>query len=363
IQVSKTGVVYAAMSSDGPQKGIWRSTDGIKFTNITPPNFPKTYNRVVIGISPSDPNQVYFLANTDSSGMADTNFLGQVEWDGLWKYKYLSGSGDSAGGAWWNLTSNLPAKGTYFDKYNSQTSYDMIVRFLPTDTSVVFIGGTDIFRSTTGFFDANHTNHIGGYGVGAKFPLVQVYPNHHPDQHVIFFSNTNPYVMYSGCDGGIFKTLNDTAANVNWTSLDNGYVTTMFYTAVSAHDIPGSSLLIGGAQDNDCLFDNSVSPNNPWTKPLFGDGAFVAIEDTGKVFYYSSQNGKMFKTQMDTNLGTVTAFNRMDPIGGKGYQFVNPFVVDPNNNNIMYLAGGKYLWRNDDLSAIPYAGQFDSITT
>jgi hypothetical protein len=363
VQVSKTGVVYATLSSDGPKKGIWRSTDGANFTNITPPNFPKTYNRVVIGISPSDPNQVYFLANTDSSGMADTNFLGQVEWDGLWKYKYISGKGDSAGGAWWNLTSNLPAKGTYFDKYNSQTSYDMIVRFLPTDTSVVFIGGTDVFRSTTGFFDANHSTHIGGYGVGAKFPTVQVYPNHHPDQHVIFFSNTNPYVMYSGCDGGIFKTTNDTAANVNWTSLDNGYVTTMFYTAVSAHDIPGSSLLIGGAQDNDCLFDNSVLPTNPWTKPLFGDGAFVAIEDTGKVFYYSSQSGKMFKTQMDTNLGTVTAFNRIDPIGGKDYQFVNPFVVDPNNNNIMYLAGGKYLWRNDNLSGIPYASQYDSITT
>lgn len=363
VQVSKTGVVYATMSSDGPQKGIWRSADGVNFTNITPANFPKSYNRVVIGISPTDPNQVYFLANTDSAGMADTNFLGQVEWDGLWKYKYLSGSGDSAGGAWYDLSANLPATGSVFDKYNSQTSYDMIVRFLPTDTSTVFIGGTDLFRSTTGFFDANHTKHIGGYGVGTAPPVIQVYPNHHPDQHVIFFSNSNPYVMYSGCDGGLFKTYNDTAANVNWATLDNGYVTTMFYTGTSAHDLPGSSILVGGAQDNDCLFDNSTAPTNPWTKPLFGDGSFVSIQDSAKTFYYSTQNGKMFKAKTDTITGLVTAFNRIDPIGGSGYQFVNPFEVDPNNSNIMYLAGGKYLWRNDNLSGIPYAGQFDSIST
>ena len=42
---------------------------------------------------------------------------------------------------------------------------------------------------------------------------------------------------------------------------------------------------------------------------------------------------------------------------------MNPYVLDPNNNNIMYLAGGKYLWRNDDLSQIPMNNQFDSIPT
>ncbi|MGP8214143.1 MAG: WD40/YVTN/BNR-like repeat-containing protein, partial [Bacteroidia bacterium] len=363
VQVSATGVVYATLSSDGPQKGIWRSTDGIHYTNITPPGFPASYNRIVIGISPTDPNQVYFLANTNGAGMPDTNFLGEVEWDGLWKYKYLSGDGDSAGGVWWNLTANLPHTGGLFDKYNSQTSYDMIVRFFPTDTSTIYIGGTDLFRSTTGFFDADHTAHIGGYGVGTSIPAIQVYPGHHPDQHMVFFSNSNPYIMYSSCDGGLFKTLNDTASNVSWITFDYGYVTTMFYTVASAHDIPGSSVLIGGAQDNDCLFDNSTSLTAPWTKPIFGDGSFVAIEDSAKTFYYSSEDGKMYKAQMDTIAGTVTAFNRIDPIGGKDYQFVNPYAIDPNNSNIMYLAGGKYLWRNNNLSGIPYANQYDSIST
>jgi hypothetical protein len=363
VRVSDSGIVYATLSSDGPSKGIWRSSNGITFTNIMPAGFPTTYNRMVIGISKKDPKQVYILANTPGFGMPDTNFLGQVEWNSLWKYKYISGNGSGAGGEWFDLSANLPSRGGKFDKYNCQTSYDMFVNFLPTDTATVFIGGTDIFRSTTGFFDTTHSAHIGGYMIGASLPSIKVYPNHHPDQHVIFFSKSNPYVMYSSNDGGVFKTRNDTAANVTWIPLDNGYTTTMFYTVASDHYRPGGQLLIGGAQDNNSLFDNSPLQNNIWTKPIFGDGSFCAIADTGTVFYYSSQQGKMFKAQMDTLNGTIIDFRRIDPIGGKGYQFVNPYVLDPNNNHVMYLAGGKYLWRNNDLSGIPFSNQWDSINT
>lgn len=363
VVVSPSGVVYATMSSEGPQKGIWRSADGIHFTNITPPNFPSGYDRVVAGISPTDENQVYFLSNNDSTGMPDTNFEGDVEWDGLWKYKYLSGDGDSSGGAWRDLTANLPSTGGLFDKYNCQGSYDMVVQFLPKDTATVFIGGTDIFRSTTGFYDTMHTAHIGGYLPGCGLHPAKPYPGHHPDQHVFFFSKSNPYIMYNGCDGGLFKTLNDTANPVSWHTFDLGYVTLMCYTVASDHTRPGGQILLAGAQDNNSLFDNSTQLNNLWTKPIFGDGSFCYIADTGKLFYFSSEEGKMFKTQVDTLNGTITSFNRIDPIGGKDYQFVNPYGIDPNNNAIMYLAGGKYLWRNNNLLGIPLSGGWDSITT
>ena len=61
--------------------------------------------------------------------------------------------------------------------------------------------------------------------------------------------------------------------------------------------------------------------------------------------------------------GNVTAFRRIDPIGGSGYLFINPFRLDPVNNNIMYLAGGRTLWRNSDLSGIALSNEFDSIST
>jgi hypothetical protein len=42
--------------------------------------------------------------------------------------------------------------------------------------------------------------------------------------------------------------------------------------------------------------------------------------------------------------------------------FINPFLLDPTDNNTMYLAGGKYLWRNNKLRTIPMAGNNDSIS-
>ncbi len=361
--VTPEGVVYVTLSSDGPQRGIWRSTDGLNYTNITPPNFPTTYNRIVMNYAPTDHNQLYFLANTPGFGSPDTNFQHQVEWNSLWKYKYLSGNGDSAGGAWTDLSPNLPSTGSVFDKFNCQGSYDMVVTFLPTDTSTVFIGGTSIFRSTSGFYDTSHTAHIGGYAVHTTVPNIQRYPGHHPDQHILFFSASNPYIMYSGNDGGIYKTMDDTLNNISWNSLNNGYATTMLYTVNSNHETSGSPILVGGAQDNNSLFDNSLASNNLWTKPVFGDGSFSAIADSGKVFYYENTLGWLFKTQMDTVNGTVVAFNRMDPIGGKNYEWLNPYVIDPNNDYIMYFAGGKYLWRNSNLSAIPLSNMWDSIST
>jgi hypothetical protein len=86
------------------------------------------------------------------------------------------------------------------------------------------------------------------------------------------------------------------------------------------------------------------------------------VADNESSFYTSIQNGKVYRGLIDTT-GNITAFSRIDPIGGHGYLFVNPFTIDPNNNNRMYLAGGTALWRNNDLSGIPLNNTFDSIST
>ena len=70
----------------------------------------------------------------------------------------------------------------------------------------------------------------------------------------------------------------------------------------------------------------------------------------------------MMKANVDNN-GNITSYARIDPLGGEGYQFINPFTLDPNNNNVMYLAAGKYLWKNSDLSGIPMINNWDTIST
>ena len=361
IAISKTGIIYASLSSDGGTRGLYRSTDGLTFTNITPATFPTTYNRVKIGISPMNENQVYFLCNTPGFGTPDTNFLGAVEWNSFWRYTYISGDGSGSGGSWSDRSLNLPSTGGLFDKFTCQGSYDLVVKVKPDDTNTVFIGGTNIYRSTTGFADTTHTTFIGGYVQGATLPVVVSYPNHHPDQHEMVFFPSNPNKMLSSNDGGVFITNNNMAPSVSWTSLNNGYMNTMFYTCAIDHALT-NDIVIGGAQDNGSWYTNNTTLTSPWVTPRGGDGSFCAIADSGLAYYFSIQNGKMTRAKLNSS-GGIDSFARIDPIGGAGYLFVNPYTLDPNNNNIMYLAGGKFLWRNDNLSGIPYAGNWDTIST
>ena len=361
-----SGIVYTTLSSDGPYAGIWRSTNqGVSWTKISNNNFgDQNCNRIVMGINPSNENEIYFLANTSQGlGIPDTNYLGDVEYNALWRYTYLSGDGSGSGGHWDNLSQNLPKNDQYgvFGNYSSQNSYDMVVRVKPDDPNTVFIGGTNVFRSTSRFDDSTHTTYMGGYLPYTHLPHVLDYPEHHPDQHGIYFMPSNPDVMISTNDGGIWKTTNCTADSVTWTSLNNGYLSTMFYGVAMDHGST-SDVLTGGAQDNGSWWSGSSDATANWTYTTGGDGAYCAIENGGNTYYFSAQNGKMWKESLDVN-GNIVNGRRIDPIGGKKYQFINPFALDPVDQHIMYLAGGKYLWRNNDLSAIPMDNGTDSIST
>ena len=53
VEVTSNGIVYATLSSDGTDKGIWRSADGVSWNRIQPTSFPQIYGRAAIGINPS----------------------------------------------------------------------------------------------------------------------------------------------------------------------------------------------------------------------------------------------------------------------------------------------------------------------
>jgi Secretion system C-terminal sorting domain len=360
-----SGIVYVTMSSDGPQNGIWRSTNqGTNWVKISTPQFGDSLcNRVVMGINPSNTSEIYFLGNTSGIGMPDTNFQGDIETNVLWRYTYVGGDGSGSGGIWEDLSMQLPTgqqRGLFSD-FNAQGSYDLVVRVKPDDANTVFIGGTNVYRNTNRFNDTISTTFIGGYEPYTNFPFINSYANHHPDIHTFNFLPSNPNVMLNTNDGGVFRTNDCMASLVTWTSLNNGYLTSMFYTVAIDHGST-SDIVCGGAQDNGTWWTNSSALTTPWAHPRGGDGSYCAIEDGAGMYYFSIQNGKMNKATLDGS-GNITAARRIDPIGGERYQFINPFTLDPNNQHIMYLAGGKYLWRNDDLSAIPLSNQWDSITT
>jgi hypothetical protein len=360
VAVTSKGVVYATSSSDGAKKGIFRADNDGKLVNINPSFLGTTYKRIVIGVDPNNENVVYFLLNTDGFGRKSANYKGDIEWNGLYRYTYLNGDGSGDSGKWEDLSMNLPNGGA-FDRWNVQGSYDMLIRVRPGNSNEVYIGGTNVYRSTTGFSDSTHTEKIGGYKMKAQFPDVGVWANHHPDQHNLLFYPNDGSKLLSSNDGGVFRSVNLSASPFAWESLNNGYLTTQFYTVALDHGTPESPLLVGGAQDNNQLMTVSMDPKATWSTVYFGDGSYCAMEDGAKLHYFSKQQGKMIKATVDA-AGNRTSYARIDPIGGEKYLFINPFVLDPTDNNTMYLAGGKYLWRNKNLRGIPLAGNNDSIS-
>lgn len=357
VAVTRDGIVYAALSSDGGRRGLWRSSDGDNFTPITPTGWPVVYNRTVIGVAPSNPSIVYFLSETPGTGPAEHS---------LWRY-------DATSNQWSDRTENLPTDELFpidqdlpdsLGMFDSQGGYDLVIAVKPDDPDVVIIGGTNLYRSTDGFATTESSAWIAGY-----HPEEFIYPNHHPDQHAIAFYPSNPNRMLTGSDGGVHRT-EDVMANaspktpVTWISRNEGYRTTQFYSVALDESAPGSRILVGGMQDNGTVYTNEETGTEPWIGDILGgDGSFADIADGQEYFYLSTQNAQIYRVTLSP-AGNIQAFARVDPPEAdfEAGLFITPFHLDPNNQAMMYLGGEERLWRNDNLLAIPDGNENETST-
>ncbi len=363
VAVSDQGVVYATMSNGG----FYRSQTGAGFTNITP-SYLKNFNRSVLCIDPNNDSIVYFLSEleTDSSGgVASSNYQGDPEYVSLQKYTYLNGSGRPAngGGQWENLSQNLPVTGgNQFDKFNCQGGYDLCIRVQKDNSNNIVIGGTNLYLSTDAFSSPNNTKQIGGYGVATVLPFFEIYPNHHPDQHDVIFSRNNPNVLYSISDGGVKKTDNFLANSVAWSDISLGYVTSQCYTVNIDEKNAGNNRMMVGLQDNGNFVTRTDNLKQNWVMPVNGDGAYGYISPDNDFLVTSIQLGRIVKIIVDER-GNLVRRRRIDPADKvtSDYSFINPFAVDPNNENIMYLPIGRKLYRLDNLKEIEINNDYSKL--
>lgn len=349
VQITDQGVLYAALGSGSPAAGVWRSDDqGDTWIDISPSTLPST-GRIVIGLNPLA-DKLFLLVNRNGSQHQ------------LWHYTYLSGDGSGAGGSWEDRSANLPARNCEvfydfdFGPYDSQGGYDMAIAISAADTNLVILGGTNVYRSTNAWRTPNDYDWIGGYQCDSITPSNYVYPNHHPDQHKFLFHPSNPSVFFTANDGGIYKTTNVLQSTVSWIPLDNGYMNSQFYTVAIEPGETNSNQIVGGMQDNGTYFTNNLALNNDWKSVFYGDGAYASITTNRDNYYLSWQGGKTFKFDIEDD-GTINGLTRIDPTGAGGYLFINPFILDPTDNNTMFLAGGRYIWRNDSLNHIQLDGE------
>jgi photosystem II stability/assembly factor-like uncharacterized protein len=323
IAMTSLDTCYAAVAGDGTYNGIYKSADGETWEDITPVEWPDTTDRTVIAIAPSNENVIYFLT--------EVAYLKQE----LRKYE--------VGVGWTDLSANLPFGGemiTYGGKM-------LILYVKPDDHSTLFVGTVGLYRSTDG---------------GGSFEQIGAYNDFHVDQHSIAFYPSNPSVMIVGNDGGLFKTYDNIAEvqstpygdQIDWESLNNGYVTTQFYAIALDHGTPGSETILGGTQDNSWLFTTSSDPQVPWTSIWKGatDGGFSAISDSGDYFYTSqAATFHIWRHWYEGQDHHFTEVTMSDTAGGS--LWLPPFILDPHDTKMMYLPWRTLMWRNSDLTEIP----------
>ena len=142
-------------------------------------------------------------------------------------------------------------------------------------------------------------------------------------------------------------------SGVNWRSLNVGYGVTQFYQGLPFSD--GRSVF-GGTQDNGTIIRRAGTGLNSWQNILGGDGTYVAVHPNNpNVLYAASQNSNF---QKSTNGGSSFSSARvgiepavssvLDDSGN--FNFITPFVMDPNNSNTLWL-GGQRLYRTTNAAS------------
>lgn len=344
--VTPSGRFYAAFNGADGSEGVWTSTTGASasWTKIagtiasvvTPATWSAAagYGRVVLNYAPSSPNIVFALFYRNFTTDCAASIGTEAKF-----FKY-----DQTTTTWTDLTANLPDEAGCSignDPFAVQGGYDLSIAVKPDDANTVFIGGTNIYRSTNGFTSTAATTRIGGYASSGGYTL---YTNSHPDIHTLLFSTSSNTILYAGDDGGIQKG-DITAGTVVWTPLNNNYVTYQYYHA-DLVPVGGSDILLGGAQDNGTTLNTGGTTG---TSIFGGDGVAV-----GFISYASAASFNVIAGSQSGNLVRLIAPSSGFSIkpAGSASIFVTYGNLDQDNTNNLFYAGNAVLYRTRIASTI-----------
>ncbi len=268
--------------------------------------------RGVIGVSPANPNVVYFLLAKGDNGYQGVyrstdgglNFTERSTSPNIMDWS-CDGSG-SGGQAW----------------------YDLCIAVDPLNADIIYAGGVDIWKSTNGGTNWQISGHwYGGCGV----PAV------HADQHVFEVNPLNNRI-YVGNDGGIYYTENN---GTNWPEISSGLVISQTYKLGQSATV--DDRVVNGYQDNGTsLFDNGV-----WYAIGGGDGMECAIDYTNHMVSYTTVYYGSIDRHYGTNNQGAIAGNGVNGIDEEG-AWVTPFILDAKDPNTMFI-GYKNVWRSRNI--------------
>ncbi len=296
--------------------GILKSTDFGATWSVLPTGIPArgVVQRIELAISPSNHNVIYALCAGMDAGFAAL---------------YRS----TNAGASWIQQSTSPNILEWGDGFGGggQGWYDLAIVVHPTDPNTIYTGGINMWGST----DGGVTWDFCSYWVN------QFGPSLHADQHQFAYNPLNG--KYFVCnDGGLYATSQITVGSWNdannvpgyqlpttWSKLSGGMQTTSFYRCSTTPAASGN--LIAGAQDNGTYFYDGT-----WHNIFGGDGMECILHPTDPLTLYgSSQYGNL----IGSNDGGQNGFGMF--VTGEAGEWTTPFLLLPNNPNMMYAAYGN----------------------
>jgi hypothetical protein len=192
----------------------------------------------------------------------------------------------------------------------------------------------------------------------------------HADSHAIAISKSDPKVIYTGNDGGVWAS---SESGKKWKDINTkGFSATQF-ESIAVHPTD-KTFSIGGTQDNGTIF---LQPNGTFVRADFGDGGYALIDQSAKntkevTMYHTYFNvtndligfGRVLKTSCAHEgewsfLGaytgdvdpTVHCDGSTDRFNGiqitDSVNFYAPIALGPGTPNTVYFGTDTLYWSND----------------
>lgn len=308
-----TTIVYAAFLNNSvfPAVGYFhRSVNGGNtWANVSTGFTSVEKRRLVIAVTPANPNIVYVLAAGSNHGLESF---------------YKSSNKGLSFTAKISTTPNIMGWNTDGSGSGGQGFYDIAIEASKTDSNTVYTGGVICWKSTNG----------GGTWTSISDWTGQNRPFIHADIHYLKINPANNE-LYIGSDGGVDYTSN---GGTSYTNINSQLAISQFYN-VGVSQLSNSKT-ITGAQDNGTSVSTSASN---WSAEIGGDGFACEISnfDINRMFgslYYS-------EIQRTTNNGATwsTISSSITEANQTSAAFKTVFALHPTVNNIL-VALPRNIW-------------------
>lgn len=288
-------ILWAAHRSTG----IRKSTDAGQTWQNASSGVPATVGAIVLAVSRSNPS-ILWAVKDDESGNCD--ILKSVN-----------------GGSSWSVVFHP----TDYD----QGRYDLSVSIDPGDPNRVLVGNVFYYLSTDGStFTRRNANSSIEDGANDGSPKS---PAPHVDHLDFAFAPTNPSVVWSGNDGGMYKS---TDGGLNWWKSDHSVRSGK--TSDFALD-PNSSAIYESAADWAWTF--VYDGRQDWRKIRGYEYQFVAVDPRDSDVIYT----RVSKIERTTDRGLTWTIVDPDPAGVEPWTYDRPFVFDPADSRTVFTTTNR----------------------